>query len=32
MVEPSILSWSIVIFIILTGWLFLTPEDFDDEN
>ena len=32
MIEPSILSWSVVIFIILTGWLGASSQDFDEDD
>ena len=32
MIEPSILSWSVVIFIILTGWLAVYAESLDDDE
>jgi len=32
MIDPSILSWSIVIFIFLTIWLFGSREHFDDDE
>jgi len=32
MIEPSILSWSVVIFILLTGMLNTSPEDFDEDD
>lgn len=31
MIEPSMLSWAIVIFIILTPLFGARPEDFDDD-
>jgi hypothetical protein len=31
MIEPSMLSWSVVFFFLLTGMLFAEQEDIDDE-
>jgi hypothetical protein len=32
MIEPSVLSWSVVIFIYLTAWLFGEQGDMDDDE
>ena len=32
MIETSIPSWSIVIFIFLTGWLLFSIENYDDDE
>jgi hypothetical protein len=32
MIEPSVLSWSVVMFILLTGWLAAYREHLDDEE
>lgn len=32
MIEPSTLSWSIVIFILLTGWLLASSQYNDDDE
>ena len=32
MIDPSTLSWAVVIFIFLSGMLNTNPEDFDDDN
>jgi hypothetical protein len=32
MIEPSVLSWSVVIWIFLTGWLVSAYQDYDDSD
>jgi len=32
MIEPSTLSWTIVIFIFLTGWLASGAKNYDDDE
>jgi len=32
MIEPSVLSWSVVIFILLTGWLAVYAENYHDDD